>query len=92
MNQQQISSTGSRNMWLRALFMLLMVMAYQLSVTLLFFLGLIQFAFAWLADGPNERLMAFGRNLGTYLRQIVEFLTFSTDEAPFPFSDWPSSD
>ena len=92
MDQQQISGTGSRNMWLRALFMLLMVMAYQLSVTLLFFVALIQFVFALLADGPNERLMAFGRNLGAYLRQIVEFLTFSSDEAPFPFSDWPSSD
>jgi hypothetical protein len=32
-----------------------------------------------------------GQSLGRYLRQIVDFVSFATEEVPFPFSDWPSS-
>jgi len=90
MSQQPYTASGNRSLWMRALFMLLMVMAYQLSVTLLFFLALIQFAFALFADAPNARLTAFGQSLGSYLRQVVQFLTFASEQAPFPFADWPS--
>ena len=43
-----------------------------------------------LAGKPNDRLVSFGRSLGRYLQQIVEFLTFATEEMPFPFNDWPA--
>jgi len=41
------------------------------------------------SDAPNARLCTFGQGLGRYLRQIADFVTFATEEAPFPFSDWP---
>lgn len=88
MNAQ--TNTGARNLWMRALFMLLMMLAYQVSVTLLFILAVIQFLIVLLNDAPNARLMDFGRSVGTYLKQVVQFLTFATEEAPFPFSDWPA--
>lgn len=82
-------NAGSRNLWMRALFMLVMILAYQVSVTLLFILAIIQFLIVLVSDAPNVRLMSFGRSVGTYLKQIVHFLSFATEEAPFPFSDWP---
>jgi hypothetical protein len=88
MNEQ--ITTGTRSLWMRALFMLLMMLAYQVSITLLFILAVIQFLIVLLNDAPNARLMHFGKCVGTYLKQVVQFLTFSTEEAPFPFSDWPS--
>ena len=88
MNEQ--TNAGPRKLWMRALFMLLMMLAYQLSVTLLFILAVIQFLIVLLNDSPNVRLMDFGCSVGTYLKQVVQFLTFATEEAPFPFSDWPS--
>ncbi len=81
-----------RNIWLRGLFMLLMALAYQMSGTLLFFVTLVQFVFVLLVGTPNARLISFGRSLGGYLRQIVSFLTFVTEDVPFPFSPWPSGD
>lgn len=88
MNEQ--TNAGTRSLWMRALFMLLMMLAYQVSVTLLFILSVIQFLIVLLNDAPNARLMDFGRSVGTYLKQVVQFLAFATEEAPFPFSDWPS--
>jgi hypothetical protein len=46
---------------------------------------------AVLSDGPNARLLAFGRSLGLYLGQIADFVSFATEDVPFPFGDWPSA-
>jgi len=77
-----------RNLWLRGFLMILMGIAFYLAATLLGVLAFVQFLLA-LIGGPNERLCRFGRSLGQYLRQIADFLGFATEEAPFPFSDWP---
>jgi hypothetical protein len=81
-----------RSLWLRGLLMLLMAMAFHLAATLLAALALVQFVLAILGGSPNERLQRLGRGLGRYLGQISDFETFATEEAPFPFSDWPSAD
>lgn len=90
MNEHVKADTDSRRLWMRALFMFLMLLAYQVSVTLLFILALIQFLIVLLNDAPNARLMSFGRSVGSYLKQIVQFLTFDSEAVPFPFSDWPA--
>ncbi|WP_025917932.1 DUF4389 domain-containing protein [Herminiimonas sp. CN] len=90
MNQLPAITTRKRNIWIRGAFMLLMALIYQLAGTLLFVVAGLQFIFALINEAPNARLLAFGRGLGRYLRQIAGFLTFASDELPFPFADWPS--
>ena len=72
--------------------MILMGIAYQLASTLLFFVALIQFVVAVASDAPNQRLRTLGRNLGRYQGQIASFVSFATEEPPFPFADWPTGD
>lgn len=83
---------NKRNVWIRALFMLLMGFALQVSGTVLCLVTVIQFLLVLLTDSPNIRLISFGRSMGSYLRQIVNFLTFASEEVPFPFSEWPAGD
>lgn len=90
MNEVSQTSGGKRNIWLRGLFMLLMLLVLHVCGTVLFIVAVIQFMVALAGGVPNERLVVFGRNLGSYFRQIVLFLTFATEEVPFPFSDWPA--
>lgn len=90
MNDTSPTPDEKQNIWLRGLFMLLMLLALHLCVTVLGVVTVIQFLIALLGGAPNERLMAFGRNLGSYLRQISLFLTFGAEEIPFPFSEWPA--
>lgn len=92
MNQNPVSTTNERNILLRGLFMIAMAFAFQLSGTVLCFVSVIQFALALLTGAPNARLLAFGRNLATYLKQVVCFLSFASEDIPFPFGDWPSSE
>jgi len=89
MNDISDASGNKRNIWMRGLFMLLMAFAFHVCVTVLCVVTVIQFVMMLLSDAPNTRLVAFGRSMGNYLRQIVNFLTFATEEIPFPFSEWP---
>lgn len=79
---------GMRPVWVRGLYMLLMAILWHVAEVVLFTVAIVQFVFA-LLGGPNERLTAFGASLASYLQQAAAYLTFASDELPFPFSDWP---
>lgn len=89
MNETSDAPGSKRNIWMRGLYMLLMALAFQVCGTVLCVVTVIQFLIALLNDAPNVRLASFGRSMASYLRQIVNFLTFATEELPFPFSEWP---
>lgn len=92
MSEYPAVSTNKRNIWVRGLYMLLMAFVYQLFGTVLFLITVFQFVFALLNETPNARLLSFGRSLGRYMQQIVCFLTFASEDVPFPFNDWPSAE
>jgi Domain of unknown function (DUF4389) len=92
MNENSEEPENKRNVWVRAIFMLLLALALHISGTVLFVVTVIQFLIVLLNDAPNSRLVAFGRSMGNYMRQIVNFLAFSTEEMPFPFSEWPAGE
>ena len=92
MNENSDTTTNKRNIWIRGLFMLLMALAYHVFGTVVFIVTVIQFVMMLLNDTPNAHLVSFGRSLGRYIQQIVNFLTFATEEIPFPFNDWPSGE
>ena len=92
MNEEVNISQTPRNIWVRALIMVLMACIYQIAGTVLFFIATFQFLMVLLNEQPNERLLELGRNIGNYVRQIARFLTFATEETPFPFSEWPSAE
>lgn len=79
-----------RKWWVRALFMLLMVIAFHVAAWVLVIDAVLQLVLSAVTDGTNERLRVLGRGVGRYLGQIAQFVSFATEEVPFPFSDWPS--
>ncbi len=81
-----------RSIWMRGLLMILMAFAFHLAATLLGLIALVQFVVALVNNAPNQRLSSFGSALGRYLRQIANFLSFASEEPPFPFNDWPPAD
>ncbi|MGZ5817239.1 MAG: DUF4389 domain-containing protein [Burkholderiaceae bacterium] len=92
MTENDVTITGRRSIWVRALYMLLMGLILQLCGTLLCALTLVQFVLVLLTETPNARLIAFSRSLGRYVQQIVWFIAFASEDLPFPFADWPSSE
>ena len=82
----------SRPTWLRLVFMLILGLLYGLSRVVLGVVVIIQFFYVLLSGETNDELKSFGHSLAIYSYQIIEFLTFNSDEKPFPFdSGWPTS-
>ena len=79
----------SRSTWLRLLFMILFLALWSISRVVVLAVVVLQFFWVLFAGETNARLSAFGQSLATYSYDIVMYLTFNTEEQPFPFSDWP---
>ena len=90
MTDTSATTHDKRSIWLRLLLMILMTIAFQISGTLLTLGAIVQFVLALVSDAPNARLIAFGQSLGLDLSEIASFVSFATEDAPFPFSAWPS--
>ena len=79
--------------WVRGLNMLLFIVIYALLYTLaeivLFGVVIAQFVIKLITGSVNQRLLDLGYSTSTYVYQIFLFLTFVSEERPFPFSPWP---
>ncbi len=76
--------------WVRGLFMLLFVAIYNVTAILIGAVAILQFAWKLIGGETNPRLLSFGEDLSRFFYQILRFLTFNTEEKPFPFADWPA--
>lgn len=77
--------------WLRLVYMLLFAALVYLAGVIMAALVVLQFVFALLTGRPNANLRAFGASLSRYIWQALQFLTYTRDFKPFPFSDWPEA-
>jgi hypothetical protein len=55
-------------------------------------ISLIQWVVLWFQDEPVESLVTFAKSLGMFQTQILAYLTFTSNEKVFPFTDWPRAD
>ena len=85
MDDEIKASLTAPETWMRGVYMLLFAVIYSVAEVVLTAVAIVQFIFLLVARGPNERLVAFGGDLGVYFYQIIQFLTFNTEQKPFPF-------
>ena len=89
MDEELKQNVSRRGIWLRLVYMIVMAIVFNVTEFVFFAVVLFQFLASLFSGKPNEQLKIFGANLGSYLKQIVEFLTFATEEMLFPFAPWP---
>jgi len=82
----------SKDIWIRALYMVFFTIAYAVAETVTTLLVIFQFLAILFTGHANEPLLRLGNNLSIYIRQILQFVTFNSETRPFPFSDWPDED
>jgi hypothetical protein len=78
--------------WLRFVFMVLFAIILGVAGYVISILVIIQFIWALVTGEGNDNLRAFGSSLSQYIYQMLRFLTYNTEEKPFPFADWPESE
>lgn len=81
----------SRSTWLRLFFMIVVAFLYGISRVVIGAVVLVQFFWVLFTGNTNAHLENFGQSLATYTYQIIRYLTFVSEERPFPFdADWPA--
>ncbi len=84
-------STSRRETWFRGLFVLLFSVLYCLTKIVVLAVVILQFGFVLISGRVNQQLVNFGESASQYIYQILQFMTFYTDQKPFPFSSWSGS-
>ena len=90
MNNEHIKSnlTSSKH-WLRLIFMLVFAVVLQVTSIVMWILVIAQFIFSLITGEDNIHLRKFGHELSIYIFDTLKFLTYASEEKPFPFADWP---
>ncbi len=87
--QEQINENLKKiDTWKRIVFMLVYALIDSLVKLLIWMVVLLQVGSVLLTGSTNPNILNFGRSLSTYHYHILLFLTFNTEQLPFPFSDW----
>ena len=53
------------------------------------FITLLQLLFSLGSKKPNDNLISFSKKISIYVYQIINFITYSSDERPWPFNAFP---
>jgi hypothetical protein len=87
-----LNREGKEHQVLRALSMILFWIILRISLLVTGVLAIVHWVLAWFEDSPNPQLVRFCRRLAVYQKHILDYLTFITNDKPFPFQDWPDDE
>ncbi len=83
----------SRTTWLRLLYMAIYGVVAWLASMVGFVIVALGFFWVLFTGEVNRELRQIGQAIASYLYQIMRYLTFNTDDKPFPFGGaWPSDE
>ncbi|MDO3384130.1 DUF4389 domain-containing protein [Gilvimarinus algae] len=88
-NEKLKSNLLSADHWMRLVFMLLFSVILYVAGIVMSILVIVQFIFALITGKDNPNLRQLGDSLSQFIYAALRFLTYNTDEKPFPFADWP---
>ncbi len=75
--------------WQRLLFILLFAFIYTVAELVIAAVVILQFGFELIAGKRNRNLLDLGASLSRYAYEVLLYVTYNSDQRPFPFSDWP---
>lgn len=79
----------NQSTWVRGLYMLLFYFLAGLAVLVLLVVVVFQFVHKLITGDTNDRLLKLGAELGSYVHQVIQFMTFNSEYHPYPLGAWP---
>lgn len=90
MENQTKANLADKGTWFRLVYMILFAVIFNVAELVTGAVVMVQFLFKLFTGKANEQLQNFGHKLAAYFQQIVAFLTYQTEDMPYPFGEWPS--
>ena len=83
----------SRSTWLRLLFMVVFYVLATVTSAVLSVVVVLGFFWVLFTGEKNSQLQQAGQVIAAYLYEIVRYLTFNSEDKPFPFgNDLPTAE
>lgn len=92
MDPQLKEHITAKTTWSRGLYILLFAIVYSIAEILVVAVVLFQFLSTLLTGSNNQQLLRLGRQLSDFVKQLLMFITYNSEEKPFPFGPWPNSE
>jgi len=81
----------SRATWTRLLFMVICCFLLSIAGFVGSFVIVLGFLWVLFTGEVNKQVRQVGQSLAAYVYEIIRYLTFNTDDRPFPLgNEWPS--
>ncbi len=78
--------------WKRVIFVAVFWIIFHFAQIVAAIVTIAQCGFVLITNNPNQQLLKFGDSLGKYIHDILRYVTFNSDQQPFPFADFPKAD
>ena len=89
MNDEKTESYKDRSVWMRGLYMLIFMFFLGVAKFVALVVILVLFLTVLFTAETNKKLVSFGQSLSIYQYQVMMFLTYNSEEHPFPMGEWP---
>ncbi len=89
MEQETKDNLSSRSTWMRVVYMILFAVIFYIVEFVIAVVAVVQFLSTLFTGKANRQLQALGQGVGAYVNEITVFLTYHTDDKPYPFAPWP---
>ena len=81
----------SRGTWTRLLFMVICGILLSIASFVGGFVVVLGFLWVLVTGDVNRQIREAGQSIAAYVYELIRFLTFNTEERPFPLGgEWPS--
>ena len=79
------------SIWVNFFLKVIYLVFLNFIIPFLGFITLLQLLFSIGSKKPNENLVSFSKKISSYIYQIINFITYSSDQRPWPFNSFPES-
>ena len=91
MDQSIKENVTQESTWMRLVYMVLFAVIFNIAEFVIVVVVVVQFLFKLFTGAANETLGALGQTVASYVYEIIAYLTFHTDDMPYPFGPWPTA-
>jgi hypothetical protein len=63
-----------------------------MAATLLILIITFQFVNKLVTGDTNKQFRHLSRSIASYIYQVFQFMSFNSNDIPYPFSDWPEDE
>lgn len=86
---EEVKHYKNKSVWLRGLYMLIFLFLQSVAKFVAFAVIVLQFVNVLFTAQTNQHLLKLGKSLSIYHYQIFMYLTYNSEQQPFPLGSWP---